>query len=50
MGAMGDGTTNGHPWPKEVSGGGQWQSVFTAYQYACGIKADSSLWCFGLNT
>ena len=48
-GVMGDGTTSAHAWPKEVSGGGQWQSVMAAYQYACGIQVGGSLFCWGLN-
>ncbi len=49
-GQVGDGTTVDKNTPTEVSGGGAWTSVAVSPYYSvCGIKSDSSLWCWGKN-
>lgn len=36
--------------PEQVSGGGQWKSVYTSYEQVCAIKLDDTLWCWGAYT
>lgn len=33
--------------PQRVLGGGEWLSVYADFRYTCGIRTDSSLWCWG---
>lgn len=35
--------------PTQVYGGGSWSSVSVGYEHTCGIKTDSTLWCWGSN-
>jgi len=48
-GGLGDGSAISHYVPLQVSGGGQWQSVFAASGWGCGIRANGSLYCWGNN-
>ena len=48
-GSLGDGWAVSHYVPLQVSGGGQWQSVFAASGWGCGIIASGGLLCWGYN-
>ena len=49
FGSLGDGLATSQYVPQEVFGGGQWQSVFAASGWGCGIRADGGLYCWGNN-
>jgi alpha-tubulin suppressor-like RCC1 family protein len=36
--------------PVQVSGGGRWKKVYGNFYTMCGLKMDSTLWCWGTNT
>ncbi len=49
-GQGGDGTTTSpRNTPTPISGGGSWKYVSAGANYACGIKSDDTLWCWGSN-
>ena len=48
-GSLGDGTATSHYVPLQVSGGGQWNSVFAGSSWGCGIRTNGSLYCWGYN-
>ena len=49
-GQLGIGTTDsGQNLPAQVTGGSGWVSVSTGCLHTCGIKTDSTLWCWGNN-
>lgn len=39
-----------HETPKQVAPGSQWLQVSTSNAFACALKSDSTLWCFGQNS
>ena len=45
-GGLGDNSTANHFFPVEVSGGGQWQSVFVPGTFTCGIQTGGALFCW----
>ncbi len=57
-GQVGDGTKDNNndgiadlePLPVPVAGGGAWLTISAGVDYSCGIMADHTLWCWGLNT
>lgn len=47
-GVLGNGSPSSISSPVQVSGGGEWMSIGSGLSHhICGIKADSSLWCWG---
>ncbi|MCM2344126.1 MAG: hypothetical protein NDJ24_06155 [Alphaproteobacteria bacterium] len=49
-GQLGDGSYTDSPnTPVQVSGGGSWKKVSVGNDYACAVKLDGSLWCWGYN-
>ena len=49
LGSLGDGSAASHYMPLQVSGGGQWRSVFAGSGWGCGIRTNGSLNCWGYN-
>jgi hypothetical protein len=45
---MGDGTKEYGLVPTEVTGGHSWVDVAGVEDMTCGLRADSTLWCWGL--
>lgn len=57
-GRLGDGTTTSSQVPVQVAGGGSWRAVettgastpgFVLNGHSCGVKSDSTMWCWGDN-
>ncbi|MCX5988680.1 MAG: hypothetical protein NTV35_06575, partial [Chloroflexi bacterium] len=48
-GALGDGTTDSHHLPVEVSGGHTFSMIAAGSEHTCGVEADTfTAWCWGL--
>ncbi len=51
LGVLGNGRTSGvESVPVQVSGGGTWIDISLGGNYACGIKSDNTLYCWGEGT
>lgn len=48
-GALGNGTTTDSYDPVTVQGTGAWTTITAGMQHACGLKADGTGWCWGVN-
>lgn len=47
-GQLGNGAVAGNQIsPSAIDGGGTWKDVSASHQFACGIKSDNTLWCWG---
>lgn len=50
VGQLGDSSYTDSPnTPVQVSGGGNWKKVSVGNDYACAVKSDNTLWCWGYN-
>lgn len=48
-GEIGDGTQTNRLVPTQVSGGSTWKQVSAGDWHNCGLKSDSTAWCWGYN-